>query len=48
MINFINANGGAAAYFSIPDYVARPDWNDVELYLKKQIDFQELKTRSGC
>ena len=49
MITFINNNGGHAATFSgLPDYTARPDWTDVDLYLKKQIDFAELKRRLGC
>lgn len=49
LLNFINSHGGSANKFSgLPDLVVRPDWSDVEQYLKKQIDYQELRRRLGC
>jgi hypothetical protein len=49
MVNFINTHGGTANKFSgLSDFTARPNWSDVEQFLKKQIDYAELKRRLGC
>lgn len=42
MIQFITQNGGSATYYSKPTIIARPHWNDVEEYLKGNIDFLPL------
>jgi hypothetical protein len=49
LISFINSNGGAANYPSVDaEFTSLPNWADVEAYLKKQIDYPELKRRLGC
>ncbi len=48
VINFVNANGGSAVYYSKKHIIARPKWNDVKDYLKGLISFEVLKQRLGC
>lgn len=48
MINFVNANGGQAFYYSRKNIIARPKWNDVKDYLMGIINFETLKQRLGC
>ncbi|MEO9144145.1 MAG: hypothetical protein ABI237_01185 [Ginsengibacter sp.] len=48
MISFIKKNGGDATFYSQKEYKARPYWDQVEEYLKGNIDFPELKRRLGC
>lgn len=48
MIKFIQDQHGVASFYSNHQTIARPKWNDVEDYLKGNIDFPELKRRLGC
>jgi hypothetical protein len=48
MVAFIINNGGYAEKYSQPNFILRPQWDDVDLYLKKQIPLDELKRRIGC
>lgn len=48
MVSFIIANGGNAEFYSPKNIKARPNWDEVEMVLKDQIDFNELKRRLGC
>jgi hypothetical protein len=48
MIQFITDNGGYAEKYPTPNYILRPQWEDVDLYLKHQISLDELKRRIGC
>ena len=48
MVAFILANGGDAEFYSPKNIKARPKWDDVEMFLKNQIDYPELKRRLGC
>ncbi len=48
MIQFIQQNNGSATFYSNRNTTARPHWEDVEDYLKDNIDFRELKRRLGC
>lgn len=48
-LNFINNNGGTANKFvGLPDFIVRPNWSNVEKYLKKQITFEQLRRSLGC
>lgn len=48
IIAFINARGGGSSFYTIHKHIARPDWDDVKKYLKKEITFQQLKEALGC
>ena len=48
MINYINAHGGQASYYSKKSYIARPDWGIVEDYLNGNITYAQLKQKIGC
>lgn len=48
MIQFIQANGGSASFYSKKNTIARHRWSDMEDFLKGDIDFPELKRRLGC
>lgn len=49
MISFINSlPGGQAATFPTPKIIARPDWDDVEEYLRGFITWEILKQRLVC
>lgn len=48
MIDFINNNGGSARRYSTPEYILRPEWEDIDDFLKKKITMNELKQRIGC
>jgi hypothetical protein len=48
MAAFIIANGGEATFYTPKNIKARPKWDDVEQFLKGEIDFNELKRRLGC
>jgi hypothetical protein len=48
MINFIQQNGGNATYYQESKITSRPDWADIEQFLKKEITLAELKARMGC
>jgi hypothetical protein len=48
MVNFINQNGGQSSFYTEPYIKARPKWQDVEQFLRKEIDMVELKIRMGC
>lgn len=39
---------GTATYYFKPRIIARPKWNQVERYLKGEIDFIALKEILGC
>ncbi len=48
MMLFINSHGGQATPYAQRSYIARPKWDAVQQYLKKQISLQDLKTVLGC
>ena len=50
MIKFIEDNGGQAKFYdpAQKNYILRPEWSDIDLYLKNQISLTELKRRIGC
>ena len=48
MIEFINQNGGSASLGNPLNIKARIDFSDVEMFLRKDIDFANLKLRLGC
>ena len=45
--SFIDSTGNSQ-YYDQYKYVARPRWEQVEKYLRKEIDLQQLKTELGC
>jgi hypothetical protein len=49
MIDFIIKNHGGADYYDVNRSIkARPNYDDVDDFLRGLIDFQELKRRLGC
>lgn len=48
-INWVNnLPGGQASTFPQKKILARPDWDDVKKFLRKEIDFNALKQKLGC
>lgn len=43
-----NSSGGSASFYNKRSYVARPKWNIVEQFLRKEIELPTLKTLLGC
>lgn len=48
MIDFINNNGGAADYYPDKTYIKRPNWADIDLFLRDEIDYDDLLKLIGC
>jgi len=48
MIEFINQNGGSASLGNPLNIKARIDYSVIEMFLRKDIDFETLKLRLGC
>lgn len=48
MIMFINSNGGSAHYYPDKTYIKRPNWADIDLFLRDRIDYDDLLKLIGC
>lgn len=47
--NWINSlPGGQATNYTPNKIISRPEWNDVKKFLKKEINYQDLKIALGC
>lgn len=48
VIEYCNSNLGTAAFYSNHKNIARPKWDQVSKFLKKEISFQQLLVAMGC
>ncbi len=48
LVSFINTQGGVASSYSPKEHISRPNYTDVEEYLKGNISIIVLKNRLGC
>lgn len=48
MVQFIINNGGQSELYTPAKVIARPNYNQVQRYLRGEIDFPTLKLILGC
>jgi hypothetical protein len=48
VIDYVNNNGGEAHYYINREITTRPDYEQVEKYLRKEITYAQMRHEMGC